>query len=93
MRDFWITLKVYAKKAWRIRSKVTSADREFDLANRLVDELKRTWRGGCACGRPNCYVYGTIPATPGCEPHGTGNQSRAHMDTAPDFSGENVSRR
>ncbi len=37
----------------------------------------------------HCYVYGTLPATPGCE-----SCPRlgfiAHMDTAPDASGENV---
>ena len=37
----------------------------------------------------SCYVYGLLPATPGME-----NKKAigliAHMDTAPDFSGENV---
>ena len=37
----------------------------------------------------HCYVYGTLPATPGCEDqHALG--LIAHMDTADDASGENV---
>lgn len=37
----------------------------------------------------HCYVYGTIPATPGYEDC-TKLGFIAHMDTAPDFCGENV---
>lgn len=65
-----------------------SAAREFDLAHQLVDELK-------AMGVENtfvdehCYVYGSIPATSGCESKPALGLI-AHMDTAPDASGENV---
>ena len=65
-----------------------SAEREFDLARQLVEEMN-------ALGMENahvdehCYVYGTLPATPGCEDkHALG--LIAHMDTADDASGENV---
>lgn len=70
------------------QEQIPSADREFDLANRLVDELKEL---GVEDARvdANCYVYGTIPATPGCE-MAPAIGFIAHMDTAPDFSGENV---
>lgn len=67
---------------------IPSAEREFDLARMLVEEMKGL---GIADARvdEHCYVYGTIPATPGME-----NVPKigfiAHMDTAPDCSGENV---
>lgn len=63
---------------------------QFHLAHRLLDELKAM--GLDAECDEHCYVYATIPATPGCE----GAPSIgfiAHMDTAPDFCGENVSPR
>lgn len=65
----------------------TSA-RQFDLAKLLVAQMQEL---GIADARVDekCYVYGSIPATPGCEnavPLGL----IAHMDTAPDTSGEGV---
>lgn len=61
---------------------------QFELADFLVEELKSV--GVCDAQRDeNCYVYGHIPATPGCEellPIGL----IAHMDTSPDVSGKNV---
>ena len=70
---------------------VPTAKREFDLAYPLVDELKAI---GCkdAAVDELCYVYATLPATPGYE-HATKLGFIAHMDTAPDFSGENVNPR
>ena len=65
-----------------------STERQFDLANLLVRELKEL---GVADARVSdkCYVYGSLPATTGHE-----NAPKlgfiAHMDTIPDFSGENV---
>ena len=43
-----------------------SAEREFDLARQLVEEMKAL---GIEDARvdEHCYVYGSIPATPGCE--------------------------
>ena len=42
-----------------------SAEREFDLARQLVEEMKAL---GIEDARvdEHCYVYGSIPATPGC---------------------------
>ena len=65
-----------------------SAEREFDLARQLVEEMKAL---GIEDARvdEHCYVYATLPATPGQEsaaPLGL----IAHMDTADDASGENV---
>ena len=67
---------------------VPSSMRQYDLAHILVDELN-------ALGLENVHVdengivYGWLSATPGCE----GRPALgfiAHMDTAPDCSGENV---
>ena len=65
-----------------------SAAREFDLAHQLVEELKAL---GVEDARvdEHCYVYGSLPATPGCEDKPALGLI-AHMDTAPDASGENV---
>jgi len=67
---------------------VPTTARQFDLANMLVNELKTIGITDAAVDEM-CYVYGTLPATPGYE-----NAAKlgfiAHMDTAPDFSGENV---
>ena len=67
---------------------VPSSARQFDLARQLVEEMKAI---GIEDARVDdkCYVYGSIPATPGYE-----NKPAigfiAHMDTAPDFNGNNV---
>ncbi|MBR5649529.1 peptidase T [Pseudobutyrivibrio sp.] len=67
---------------------VPSTARQFDLAKILVEELKSL---GVADARVDdkCYVYGTIPATAGYEDKKSIGFI-AHMDTAPDFTGENV---
>ena len=67
---------------------IPSSARQFDLANLLVKELH-------ALGVENaevddkCYVYAKLSATEGYE-HATKLGFVAHMDTAPDFSGEHV---
>ena len=67
---------------------VPSTARQFDLAHMLVNELKGM---GIADAHVDekCYVYATIPATPGCE-QAPALGWIAHMDTAPDFCGEHV---
>ena len=62
--------------------------RQFDLAHILVDEMKVLGIADAYVDE-KCYVYGTIPATPGLEdiaPLGL----IAHLDTSDDASGENV---
>jgi len=61
---------------------------QFDLAKLLVEELKSI---GVADARSDefCYVYGTVPATPGYEDKPAVGLI-AHMDTSPECSGENV---
>ena len=63
---------------------------QFALAHRLVDELNAL--GISAECDEYCYVYATIPATEGCE-SAPAIGFIAHMDTSPDFCGENVSPR
>ena len=67
---------------------VPSADRELVLARMLVEEMKGL---GIADARVDDkgYVYGHIPATPGCEDKPLLGLV-AHMDTVADASGENI---
>ena len=67
-----------------------SSSIQFDLARLLVEELKAM--GISAECDEYCYVYATIPATAGCE-NVPAIGFIAHMDTSPDFCGENVSPR
>ncbi|MBO4366793.1 MAG: peptidase T, partial [Clostridia bacterium] len=65
-----------------------SAAREFALADLLADELRAI--GVSDVRRTDtCNVYGKIPATPGYESAPKIGWV-AHLDTAPDFCGENV---
>ena len=63
---------------------VPTAEKEFVLADRLAVDMKAI---GIADAHVDgqCYVYGHIPASPGCE-----NAKRigfiAHIDTSPDFA-------
>ena len=67
---------------------VPTTARQFDLAKLLVEELHAL---GIENARVDdkCYVYASIPATAGCE-NAPALGFIAHMDTVPDFSGENV---
>ena len=62
--------------------------RQFDLAKLLVEEMKEMGIEDAMMDEYG-YVYGHIPATPGYE-NRTAIGFIAHMDTAPDYSGENV---
>lgn len=69
-------------------TKNPTSEREFSLAKVLEQELKNLGLEKVLLS-DTCYVYGLLPATPGME-----NKKSigliAHMDTAPDYSGENV---
>ncbi len=69
---------------------VPSSTRQFDLANLLKKEMEEIGLVDIQL-TDQCYLYGTIPSTSDeeCETIGF----IAHMDTAPDFSGENVNPR
>ena len=65
-----------------------TSDREFSLAKVLEQELQDLGLEKVLLS-DTCYVYGLLPATPGMEDKKAIGLI-AHMDTAPDFSGENV---
>ena len=67
---------------------IPTSDREFTLARELEQELQTLGLSKVTL-TDHCYVYGLLPATADME----GKKSIgfiAHMDTAPDYSGENV---
>ncbi|MCR5262437.1 MAG: peptidase T [Clostridiales bacterium] len=69
-------------------SPTPTTGRQFDLARLLEKEMKEIGVSDVYVDE-HCYVYGRIPASPGYE-----DRERigflAHLDTVPDFSGENV---
>ena len=69
-------------------NQIPSSDREFELARELEKELKELGLDKVIL-TDNCYVYGLLPATPDMESK-KAIGFIAHIDTAPDFCGENV---
>ena len=67
---------------------VPTSMRQYDLAHQLVEEMKALGLENVHVDE-NCVVYGWLPATTGCEDQ-PALGFIAHMDTAPDCSGENV---
>ena len=67
---------------------VPSADRELVLAKLLVEEMKELGIEDARVDEKG-YVYGSVPATPGCE-KAPALGLIAHMDTAPDAPGDNI---
>lgn len=65
-----------------------SSDRQFMLGNLLVEELREMGIKDVTID-DKCYIYAKLPATEGLEKAPVLGFI-AHMDTAPDFSGENV---
>ena len=61
---------------------------QFDLANLLKKEMEELVVSNIQL-TDNCFLYGKLPATKGYE-NAPAIGFIAHMDTAPDFSGENV---
>ena len=70
------------------RGNTPSTDRQFDMARLLVEELHGLGIDN-AFMDDTCYVYASIPATPGCE-HLPAIGLIAHMDTTPDMTGKDV---
>ena len=67
---------------------VPSADRELVLAELLVEEMKELGIEDARVDEKG-YVYGSVPATRGCE-NAPALGLIAHMDTAPDAPGDNI---
>ena len=69
-------------------SNIPSSNRQFELGRVLEAELKELGLEKVIL-TDHCYVYGLLPATAGMESV-TPIGFIAHIDTAPDFCGENV---
>lgn len=65
-----------------------STERQFDLARLLAAEMEGLGMAEVLVDE-HCYVYGALPATPGYEDRPC-VAFIAHLDTVPDFRGENV---
>ncbi|MCR5137250.1 MAG: peptidase T [Oscillospiraceae bacterium] len=65
-----------------------STRRQFELSRVLEAELKELGFQQVSVDE-HAYVYGMLPASPGCEGRPT-VALIAHLDTAPDYPGENV---
>ena len=68
--------------------KTPTTERQFDLSRLLAKEMEELGFEGVRVDE-HAYVYGFLPATPGCEDKPAIGLI-AHLDTIPDFSGENV---
>ena len=80
-------VKVYTTSDPESETAPTTA-RQFDLAKILCEDLKEIGVSDAHIS-DKCYVYGAIPASAGYE-NAPALGLIAHMDTAPDFCGENV---
>lgn len=69
-------------------ARIPSTDRQFELGKVLEQELIQLGLEKVTL-TDHCYVYGLLPATPGYESK-KALGFIAHMDTAPDYCGENV---
>lgn len=65
-----------------------TTERQFDLSRLLEREMKELGMEDVHLDG-HAYVYGSLPATEGCEGRAAIGFI-AHLDTIPDFSGENV---
>ncbi len=66
-----------------------STAKQHDLARVLVEELEQMGATEITYDTEHCYVYATVPATPGYEEKPVIGFI-AHMDTSPAMSGANV---
>lgn len=65
-----------------------STARQFDLSNMLAEEMNAMGFQAVTVDE-HAYTYGVVPASEGCEDRPSVGLI-AHLDTAPDFSGEGV---
>ena len=84
--DIFLDCVSYDTKSGDNPEVVPSSDKQYLLANHLVDIMKSIGIKDAFCDE-HCYVYGTIPAN--TEKKNTIGFI-AHMDTSPEISGENV---
>ncbi len=69
-------------------TRTPTTERQFDLTKLLCEEMRAMGMQD-VYGDEHAYAYGFLPATPGCEDRPCIGFI-AHLDTIPDFSGENV---
>lgn len=81
-------VRIYSESDPNSTSPNPSAQREFDMAHLLVHELHALGLDNAFVDQ-HCYVYATLPASPGQE-HLPAIGLIAHMDTAPDMTGKDV---
>ncbi len=67
---------------------IPSTKSQFELAKHIAEELKAIGLSGVKLDG-NCYVYGYLPASPGCEDLPCIGLI-SHMDTSPDAPGEGI---
>ncbi len=87
LERFLIYVKIHTASSENLERTPTE-EREFDLSRVLEKEMKDIGLQN-VFGDEHAYVYGSLPATPGCEERPCVGFI-AHLDTIPDFSGENV---
>ncbi len=79
--------KIHTASAENV-DKTPTTERQFDLSRMLADEMHSLGLEDVFVDE-HAYTYGFLPATPGCEDRPC-IAFNAHLDTIPDFSGENV---
>lgn len=87
LERFLIYVKIHTASSENTERTPTE-EREFDLSRVLEKEMKELGMERVFVD-DHAYVYGFLPATPGCEDRPCVGFI-AHLDTIPDFSGENV---
>ena len=87
LERFLLYVKIHTASSENLERTPTE-EREFDLSRVLEKEMKDLGFERVFVDE-HAYVYGFLPATPGCEERPCVGFI-AHLDTIPDFSGENV---
>ena len=87
LERFLIYVKIHTASSENL-DRTPTEEREFDLSRVLEKEMKEIGFERVFVDA-HAYVYGFLPATPGCEERPCVGFI-AHLDTIPDFSGENV---
>ena len=87
LERFLIYVKIHTASSER-DDRTPTEEREFDLSRVLEKEMRALGMERVFVDE-HAYVYGFLPATPGCEDRPCVGFI-AHLDTIPDFSGENV---
>jgi len=87
LERFLIYVKIHTASSENLERTPTE-EREFDLSRVLEKEMKEIGLQRVFVDE-HAYVYGFLPAAPGCEERPCIGFI-AHLDTIPDFSGENV---